>query len=131
MPHLASHGDATANNLLASTDPDGFVLIDFGFWLRQPVGFDLGQLMAGEVQLGRLPDVPLPELDARCVAAYTRGLAEEGVDIPLDVVQRAHALQLLIFAGLSSLPDEGMPAEQVAARAALARHSLDLFDATS
>jgi hypothetical protein len=130
MPVLTSHGDASPGNLLPGRDPDEVVLIDFGFFLPNAVGFDLGQLVGGDVQLGRLPDLPLAELDERCVTAYVRGLAAEGCEVPLDVVRRAHALQLFLFSGISSLPDEGMPPAQVAARAALARQSIDLLDRT-
>jgi hypothetical protein len=130
MPVLPAHGDASPGNLLPGRNADEVVLIDFGFFLPNAVGFDLGQLVGGDVQLGRLPDVPLDELDERCVTAYARGLAAEGCDVPLDVVRRAHALQLFLFSGISSLPDEGMSPEQVAARAALARHSVDLLDRT-
>jgi hypothetical protein len=130
LPRVTCHGDAAPGNLLPGHEPDSFVLIDFGFWAPNPVGFDLGQLIGGDVQLGRLPDVPLGELDDRCVGAYTRGLGDEDCHIPLDVVRRAHALQLFLFSGVSSLPDEGMSEQQTAARAQLARLSLDLLDRT-
>jgi hypothetical protein len=131
LPWHGSHGDASPGNLLPGRTPDGVVLIDFGFWMPKPVGFDLGQLVGGDVQLGRLPGVPLDELDERCVAAYTRGLADEGVAVDPAVVRRAHALQLFLFSGASALPDEGMSLETARARALLARHSLDLLDRTS
>jgi hypothetical protein len=56
VPVLTLHGDACPRNLLVrrGTD-DGFVLIDYGFWGRGPVGFDLTQLLIGEVQLGERP----------------------------------------------------------------------------
>ena len=130
MPRLAAHGDACPGNLIAGRESGQLVLIDFGFWLRNAVGFDLGQLVGGDVQLGRVPDVPLEELDERCVAAYTEGLAAEGLAIDAAVVRRAHALQLFLFSGVSSLPDEGMTDGQVAARAQLARLSVDLLDRT-
>ncbi|MTD15604.1 hypothetical protein GIS00_16850 [Nakamurella sp. YIM 132087] len=131
VPKFASHGDACPNNLLPGTDPDSFTLIDFGFFLDQPVGFDLGQLIAGNTQLGLGPWDRLGELDERCLTAYLAGTAEEGVTLDPALVRRAHALQLLLFAGISSLPEPGMTPAQSAARAALARHSLDLLDATS
>lgn len=130
LPHLVTHGDASPGNLLPGPEPDAITLIDFGFFHANPVAFDLGQLVGGEVQLGRLPDAPLDELDERCVTAYHRGLGDEGCEVDLDVVRRAHALQLFLFSGISTLPDEGMTGAQVAARAALARHSLDLLDRT-
>lgn len=129
LPHLASHGDACRNNLLGGQRGD-LVLIDFGLWLPKPVGHDLGQLVAGELQLGRAPTTPLGALDERCVAAYARGLADEGFLIDIDVVRRAHALQLFLFNGAPGLPEPGEPDDHIAARALLVRHSLDLLDAT-
>lgn len=138
MPFLASHGDACPNNLLARGDTDDFVLIDYGFWGPGPVGFDLAQLLVGDVQIGRRGTDDLPEVDEVIVDGYLEGLRAEGCDIAETVVRRAHALQLLIFAGLSSVPFELLDSEptpalhQVArARADLARFSLDLVDATS
>ena len=138
MPVLAGHGDACPNNLLVRPDRDGFTLIDFGFFTALPLGFDLGQLLVGEVQLGR-GDVS--ELGARgeaCLASYRAGLAEEGVAVDLATLRRAHALQLLLFTGLSSIPFELLGEEptdalraMAATRAAIARHSLDLVDQTS
>jgi hypothetical protein len=72
------------------------------------------------------------------VDAYVEGLRVEGCDIAIDVVRRAHALQLLVFTGLSTIPFEhfGEPPSDAllalaAERAALSRFSLDLVDATS
>ena len=53
MPVLTTHGDYSPNNLLPGPTPDGFTLIDFGFWMPNPIGYDLGQLLVGDVQLGR------------------------------------------------------------------------------
>ncbi len=52
-PIVASHGDACPNNLLARVGSDDFVLIDYGFWGPGPIGYDLSQLLVGDVQLGR------------------------------------------------------------------------------
>ena len=66
------------------------------------------------------------------------GLAEEGVAVDLATLRRAHALQLLLFTGLSSIPFELLDEQptdalraMAATRAAIARHSLDLLDQTS
>lgn len=133
LPQRASHGDACPNNLLPGRTSDDFVLIDFGFWMPQAVGFDLGQLVGGEIQLGRLPAIDLADLDERCLIAHHEGLAAEGFDVDLDVLRRAHALQLLVFSGISSLPTDGpdeMDDDHVRARAVLARHSFDLLEQT-
>jgi len=134
-----AHGDACVRNLLVPRDgQDGFVLIDFSFWCRAPLGFDLSQLLLGEVQLGERPAAQLAELDALCLDAYVRGLRDEGCEVPFEKVRRAHALLMLLFAGLSAVPIEvlyGMPApgaaDVVAERAAAATFVLDLVDATA
>ncbi len=53
LPQLLSHGDACPNNLLAGEHDDELVMIDFGFWGGAPVGFDLTQLLVGDVQIGK------------------------------------------------------------------------------
>ncbi|GAA3541872.1 phosphotransferase [Nocardioides daeguensis] len=137
VPLLVGHGDACPNNLLVRPDRDGFTLIDFGFFMALPVGFDLGQLLVGELQLGRGTADGLAERDEACLAAYVDGLAAEGVDLEIATVRRAHALHLLIFSGLSAIPFEVLEAEptdalraMAATRAAIARYSLDLLDQT-
>ena len=80
-PRLSSHGDASPNNLLAGPTPDAFVLIDYGFWLGNPVGFDLGQLLVGDVQIGRRSPDLLAETDEAIVPAYVDGLHAEGCDL--------------------------------------------------
>ena len=136
-PRLCSHGDASPNNLLAGPTPDAFVLIDYGFWLGNPVGFDLGQLLVGDVQIGRRSPDLLAETEDAIVPAYVDGLHAEGCDLDERTVRRAHALHLLIFTGLSTLPFELLdqpPTPELhataAARATIARFSLDLLDAT-
>lgn len=138
VPVGTAHGDACPNNLLVTADSPDIVLIDFGFWSTQPLGFDLGQLLVGDVQVGRRPAHTLPEVEAACLPAYVRGLADEGCDLGVDVLRRAHALQLLLYSGLSALPIEHLgrpptPALQQVARerAATAAFILDLVDRTA
>jgi len=138
LPNGTAHGDACPNNLLVRPDEDGFVLIDYGFWGEEPIGFDLAQLLVGDVQVGKRPADDLPELEEACLAAYVAGLREEGCDVAEDVVRRAHALQLMVFTGYSTLPFEllsGPPTPErmalAAERAAIARFSLDLVDASA
>lgn len=136
LPLATGHGDACPNNLLDRPDgSDGFVLIDFGFWGPRPLGFDLGQLLCGDAQIGRCPTSDLAAIDERIVAAYVAGLRDEGCDVPEAVVRRAHALQVVIFTGVSALPFEHFDREPTdaliglaAERAALARFCLDLVD---
>lgn len=137
MPHLAAHGDACPNNLLTG-DHDGFTLIDFGFFTMLPAGFDLGQLLVGDVQIGRRDATDLAERDATMLAAYRDGLAAEGADLEAATLRRAHALQVALFTGLSALPFELLELEptpelhRVAAdRAAITRFSLDMLDETA
>lgn len=137
LPELVGHGDACPNNLLVRPDRDGFTMIDFGFFMALPVGFDLGQLLVGEVQLGRGDGRDLAERGEACLASYVDGLAAEGVELDLATVRRAHAIHLLIFSGLSAIPLEHLEAEPTdalrataATRAAIARHALDLVDQT-
>ncbi|QSR26788.1 hypothetical protein CFH99_14255 [Nocardioides aromaticivorans] len=137
VPELVGHGDACPNNLLVRPDRDGFTMIDFGFFMALPVGFDLGQLLVGEVQLGRGDGSDLAERGEACLASYVDGLAAEGLELDLATVRRAHALHLLVFSGLSAMPFEHLDAEptdalraMAATRAAIARHALDLVDQT-
>jgi hypothetical protein len=138
VPHLAAHGDACPNNLLASIGEDDFTLIDYGFWMPMPVGADLSQLLIGEVQLGRQRAGDLAARDDALVAAYVRGLRDEGCAAPAPVVRRAHALHMLLMSGLSALPVELLDqppstalAAQVADRAAIARFCLDRVEQTA
>ncbi len=137
LPLGTIHGDACPNNLLVTADNDGFVLIDYGFFGQGPIGFDLGQLLVGDVQIGRQQACTLQVVEDTILPSYVEGLRAEGCEIPLDVVRRAHALHLMLFTGLSTLPFEHLGTEptpalhQVAAdRAAIARFSLGLLDAT-
>lgn len=138
MPATTSHGDACTRNLLVSHATTDLRLIDFGFWGEAPIGFDLSQLLMGEVQLGERPAASLPALEAACLPAYVRGLRAEGCDVPVEVVRRAHALLMLLFSGFSAIPVEHLDApptpalEHIAAqRAASARFMLDLVAETS
>jgi hypothetical protein len=119
-------------------DPRGFVLIDYGFWGRAPLGFDLSQLLIGDVQTGERAASSLPALERACLTSYHQGLHDEGVDIDKDRLRRAHALLMLEFAGLSSVPFEMLEAPPTdeglriaTERAAAARFMLDLVADTA
>lgn len=137
-PCGAAHGDACPNNLLTVDDHDDLVLIDFGFWSRQPLGFDLGQLVVGEIQLGRRAAATMPTLDPRVLAAYRTGLADAGTRIDAASLARLHACQLLVYTGLSAIPFEHFDRPVDAGLMALAHERatmttfiLDLVDATA
>ena len=72
MPEATIHGDACPNNLLPRAGHHGFVLIDYGFWNLGPIGFDLGQLLVGDVQDGRRPTSDLGLIDEAILPAYGR-----------------------------------------------------------
>ncbi|WP_107771520.1 phosphotransferase [Nocardioides sediminis] len=141
LPTAASHGDACPGNLLRVPGRDGLVLIDFQFWRPQPLGHDLGQLLAGDLQLGTRPALTTEEvadLDELILRAYLDGLAEEGADADPHVVRRGHAVSMMLFVALPSVPVElleSVPADRLAAlataRAALATYCCDLLDATA
>lgn len=138
MPIGTSHGDACTRNLLVSPATTDLVLIDYGFWGEAPIGFDLSQLLLGEVQMGERSATCLSGLEAACLPAYVRGLRDEVCDIPLEVVRRSHALLMVLFSGLSAVPFEHLGApptpelHRIAAeRAVSARFILDLVAETS
>ena len=92
MPITAAHGDACTRNLLVTDADDGFTLIDFGFWGEAPIGFDLGQLLLGEIQMGERPAHTLPQLEDACLPAYVQGLRAEGSQATIAQVRRSHAI---------------------------------------
>jgi Choline/ethanolamine kinase len=137
LPQGAAHGDACTRNLLVATDRPELVLIDFGFWGPAALGFDLGQLLLGEVQLGERSATALAADEDACLAAYVAGLRAEGCAVDVAPVRRGHALQMLLFSALPSLPFELLDAEPTPAgaavtreRAAAARFVLDLVEAS-
>ncbi len=137
IPLGTVHGDACPRNLLVGAGSTDLMLIDYGFMGPGPLGFDLGQLLIGEVQLGEREADCLPGLEARCLAAYVEGLHSEGCEAAPELVQRARALQMLLFSGLSAIPFEhlGKPPtaklQRIAReRAQAARFMLDLVAAT-
>lgn len=138
LPRYAAHGDACPNNLLVVDGQDGFVLIDFGYMTPEPLGFDLGQMLVGDVQTGKIAASALGWIEDAILPAYTDGVRAEGVEMTQEAVRRAHALHLMVFSGLSTLPLEHLGEEptpelhaMAAERALIARFALDLLDATS
>ena len=89
------------------------------------------------MQLGRAPAAQLPTAETACLAAYIQGLRAEGLTVEPAVVARSHALTMLIYSGLTTVPFELLDApitpelEAIALeRAAIARFCLDLVDRT-
>lgn len=90
------------------------------------------------MQTGARPASELTGLEEACLAAYVRGLRDEGCDVPRQAVRRADALLVLVFGGPSAVPLEvlfGLPApgaaDVVRERALAAEFVLDLVDATA
>ena len=81
FPMATAHGDACTRNLLG-TDGAEFIMIDFGFWGTAPVGFDLGQLLLGEVHGGERPASTLPELERACCPPTSTVCATRGAPSP-------------------------------------------------
>lgn len=133
LPAGLCHGDACTRNLLMSRAHHDLVMIDFGFLRYAPLGFDVAQLVLGEIQLGERDPEQLKALDEVALAGYLDGLRLEGNPAGADQVRRAHAICMAIFSGLTAIPFEllGEPptdrSRQIfAARATVARYILDL-----
>jgi hypothetical protein len=129
LPLLNAHGDAAPQNLLVV--PDGFCVIDWSFWCRAALGFDLSQLVYSEVDLDRSDASPFRDIQAASLAGYREGLAAEDVEVGEAELKRAHTIQLAIAHGISTVPIERLDAHpadverSVQARATVLRHVLD------
>lgn len=129
LPQLNAHGDAAPQNLLVI--PDGFCVIDWGFWCRSALGFDLSQLVYSEIDLDRSDASAFRDIQAASLAGYREGLADEGIEIGESELERAHTIQLAIAHGISSVPLERLGGEpsaveaSVRARATVLKHVLD------
>lgn len=129
LPLLNAHGDAAPQNLLVV--PDGFCVIDWCFWCRAAIGFDLSQLVFSEIDLDRTDATAFRDVQAAALTGYREGLAESGVEIGESELKRAHTIQLAIAHGISSVPLERLDDEpsavesSVRARATVLRHLLD------
>lgn len=105
LPVLPSHGDATPMNLLRpASAPDTFVLVDWAMAGPAPAGFDVVPLVFGRAESGVGPPEEVPGLLGPAVAAYTRGLAAEGVQVSLADVETG-----VLLAALLRYPCTGMP----------------------
>jgi hypothetical protein len=136
LPRLRAHGDASPQNLFASNG--SMTAIDWGSYSLQPVGFDLGQLLAGRINSGELRPEALPALAPLVQDAYARGLEDAGAGFPRAVVRRGHVLSMAIFNCLpalapSELADGDSPAlrGRLRRRAGMARFLLDAVRETA
>jgi hypothetical protein len=134
LPSSLPHGDAAPVNLLRPRgEPDTFVLIDWGFGCQLPLGFDIGQLLVGEVERGAMSPERLPGLHDLLVTAYVDGLADEGLHVDAATVRRGSISSLgprtLVGAFPMELPDGTGTEEELALlrrRAGLGRFVADL-----
>jgi len=133
LPAAMPHGDAAPVNLLRPRDePGSYVAIDWAFQCHLPLGHDLGQLLVGEVERGRMDPVRLPVLLDVTLAAYVDGLAEEGLDLSAHTVLRGAlcsslAPRTLPFAFPIEHLDDPVPDDgYLRRRAGLGRWILDL-----
>ncbi len=79
LPQAVGHSDACPQNLLVpADDPESFVVIDVGWQRPFPVGSDLGQLLVGLAQEGRMAVDALPVVREEIIDAYLEGLRLEG-----------------------------------------------------
>jgi hypothetical protein len=105
VPWQPAHGDPTPMNLLRPrSDPDGFVLIDWGTASPGPVGWDVVPLVFGPAENGTLPATDLAGRLAVALPAFESGLAEEGVVLPEGAVASALRAAALIRYPFNSLP---------------------------
>lgn len=79
LPQAIGHSDACPQNLLVPADaPESFVVIDVGWQSPFPIGGDLGQLLVGLAQEGRMAVDDLPVVREEIIDAYLEGLRLEG-----------------------------------------------------
>ncbi|WP_439656550.1 hypothetical protein ACSHWB_29585 [Lentzea sp. HUAS TT2] len=78
LPQANGHNDACPQNLLVpQDDPESFVVIDVTWQCPNPVGADLGQLLVGLAQAGRMAVADLPPVREAIIDAYLDGLRLE------------------------------------------------------
>jgi phosphotransferase family enzyme len=113
LPQTYQHGDASPQNLLVPvSEPEQFVVIDWGFDCPQAVGFDLGQLLIGLGHAGELEADDLREVHRVIVDAFTEGLNAEGMDTGAEQVRVGYLGSLLARAAFTALPLEQLGAPQ-------------------
>jgi hypothetical protein len=134
LPASLPHGDAAPVNLLRQrSGPGTFVAVDWAFNCPLPLGHDLGQLLAGEVERGRMEPERLPGLLTVVRDAYVDGLAAEGLDVPAATVHRGMVCSSLVPRTLpGAFPPESLDGPDTVEhrnfqrrRAGLARFVLD------
>jgi hypothetical protein len=107
LPQTYAHGDASPQNLLLpASEPDTVVVIDWGFGTLLPVGFDLGQLLAGLAQAGQADPEELAAIDPVIFDGYLAGLRDERYHVDPGVVRTGYLGSLTARSALCTLPLE-------------------------
>jgi hypothetical protein len=107
LPRTFAHGDASPQNLLLpAAEPGTIVVIDWGFGSLLPVGFDLGQLLAGLAHAGETDPADLAGIDAVILPGYIDGLASEGYDADPQTVRTGYVGGMAARSALATLPVE-------------------------
>ena len=105
VPELPAHGDATPANLLRPQDEPGvLVLLDWGTSTPAPAGYDVVPLVFGDAEACTAPPDALPGLLEVAVPAYAEGMAAEGVELPVERLERAVVTAALLRYPFTSLP---------------------------
>ncbi len=134
LPQTLVHGDASPQNLLVPrSDPETFVVIDWGFNSPHCVGFDVGQLLIGLVHPGLMPASDLAAVADAILPAYTDGLLSTGFEATPAQVRAGFVSSLLVRSLFSALPLEELGApdspglrSRLRQRLGLTRYLLDL-----
>ncbi|KJK36093.1 hypothetical protein UK23_42445 [Lentzea aerocolonigenes] len=106
LPQAIGHGDACPQNLLVpEEDPESFVVIDVGWQCPFPVGADLGQLLVGLAQAGRMAVDDLPPVREEIIDAYLEGLRLEGRAVSREQVALGCDGSLALRSAFHSEPD--------------------------
>lgn len=109
LPQVPLHGDASPQNMVGlARTADGtraaFTMLDWGTFGLGPVGFDLGQLLAGRVNSGDIGGAQLRWLAPICLAAYCEGMADGGAEPSAAQAQRGMVGALAIFSSMFAVP---------------------------
>ncbi|MGW6445912.1 hypothetical protein [Lentzea sp. NPDC055074] len=106
LPQANGHNDACPQNLLVpQDDPESFVVIDVTWQCPNPVGADLGQLLVGLAQAGRMPVSELPRIREAVIDAYWEGLRLENRAVSREEVVLGCDGTLAVRSAFHSAPE--------------------------
>jgi hypothetical protein len=107
MPQTFCHLDAHRLNLFSVDDPElgeQTVAIDWAFCGRGAVGSELGTFVLGAFCFFQMPVSDAEMLDARCFAAYLRGLDDVGCQYRSETVRLAYLIDSILRLGIVAPP---------------------------